>query len=318
MLVSEAASSTPLLWQDDAWSRLLMQMDQGHLPHAIIVTGPQHAGKFRFAMAFARLLLCHAPVGGHSCGKCHGCELSISGNHGDFALLSPEGKSRVIKVDQVREVVEFVTKTANFGARKVVIVSPAEAMHRSAANALLKSLEEPSAGTHIILVCHRVQAVPATIRSRCQPVALVMPARDASLSWLDQFTPDRAGSELALDLADGQVLLAARFVNEASIDHELDVRRALDKLTTADGSVTDLAALMAEQPLDDLLLQLNRYLHRQAQSMPPAVLTSKPGRQLFELMDDIIDLQRTVASGANPNRQLLIDTLSARFEMVLV
>ncbi|MCP5186541.1 MAG: hypothetical protein H6991_02120 [Pseudomonadales bacterium] len=87
---------------------------------------------------------------GLNCGHCHACDLSGSGNNGDLLWLAPEGKSRVIKIDAVRALVDFTNRTAGFGLRKVAVLCPAENMNASAANALLKSLEEPSAETYLI------------------------------------------------------------------------------------------------------------------------------------------------------------------------
>ena len=147
-------TSAPLPWQGEAWARFNQQLADGSLPHALLLAGVANSGKSRLALALARLLLCQSPSGGLNCGKCHACELSANGSHGDLRWLQPEEKSRVIKIDQVRETVNFATKTANFGANKVVVIAPADVMNTNAANALLKSLEEPSAGTFLILVCN--------------------------------------------------------------------------------------------------------------------------------------------------------------------
>jgi len=309
--------STALPWQQDLWSHLLQQIDESKLPHALLLCGMQYSGKARLAMALARFLLCQQPHAGHNCGKCHACELSRSGSHGDFRKLKPEGSSKVIKIEQLRQLVEFASKTASLGRRKVVILSPAESMNTAAANSLLKSLEEPSAETFIILVCHRLQGLPATIRSRCQTVKVPMPGLEASLSWLDPLTGSRGDSERALDLARGQVLLAEKMYREASLDAAQAVRKALDALASGQGSVQELGVLMADEPVEDLLAQLHDYLQQAIQRMDAQALSSKLARARFGLLDDVTRLQRVVYSGANPNRQLLLDSLSARFEMVL-
>ncbi len=310
--------SLALPWQAAVWEQLGQQFGDEQLPHALLLNGVEHCGKTQLAMALARLLLCKKPVAGHNCGSCHACELSRSGSHGDFQWLAPEGTSRVIKVDQVRALVEFVTRTASLGTRKVAVINPAESMHRSSANALLKSLEEPSPDTYIILVCHQAQGLPATIRSRCQPAKLLMPSQDDGLPWLDQITGSRGESEMALELADGQIMLAATLSREAKIDAAAAQHAVLDDLVTGKAKVGDLALLMTEDSLEDILLALRRLLQRNILSMDATTLAGNMGRSNFGLLDEVVRLQRVVASGANPNRQLLIDSLSARFEMVLV
>ncbi|MBE9538045.1 MAG: DNA polymerase III subunit delta' [Proteobacteria bacterium] len=317
MISDIPATSTALPWQADVWSHLLQQIEKQQLPHALLLTGVQHSGKARLALALARLLLCHQPESGNNCGKCHACELSRSGSHGDFRWLEPEGSSRVIKIDQVRDLVEFAGKTASLGRHKLVVLSPAESLNTAAANALLKSLEEPSSGTYIILVCHRLQGLPATIRSRCQTLKLTMPDPQISLSWLDRQTGNSADSEKALHLAHGQVLLAEKLIQEGALDAAAAIRSALDALGSGQGSVQGLGVLMANEPVEDLLSQLHEHLEQLVHKMDALALSSKTGRATFGLLDEVVRLQRVVYSGANPNRQLLVDSLSARFEMVL-
>jgi DNA polymerase-3 subunit delta' len=309
--------STCLPWQGELWSNLVKQMHAEQLPHAILLTGVEHTGKARFALALARLLLCQQPEAEYNCGHCHACELSMSGSHGDFRSLHPEGTSRVIKVDQIRELVDFGTKTAGFGQRKVIILSPAESMNRAAANALLKLLEEPSEGTFIILVCHRSQALPATIRSRCQAVTFPMPKTELSLLWLDNLTGARAESEEALLLAGGQAMLAANMYENAALDSAKKIHAGLDALAQGNYTLREIGTLMVDWPAEEVLQQLVKFLQGLVRSMEYNTLAGPQGRNVFGLLDYVIELQHAVTSGANPNRQLLLDSLSARFELVL-
>ncbi len=309
--------STCLPWQAQSWSKLVNQMHAKQLPHAILLTGVEHTGKARFAMALARLLLCHQPETEYNCGHCHACELSMSGSHGDFRLLQPEGTSRVIKIDQIRELVDFGTKTANFGHRKIIILSPAESMNRAAANALLKLLEEPSEGTFIILVSHRSQSLPATIRSRCHAVTFPNPKAELSLFWLDNLTGARAESEEALLLAGGQVMLAASLYEKAALDSARKIHAGLDALAHGNHTLRELGTLMAHWPAEEVLQQLVNFLQGLVTNMEYSTLAAPRGQSIFGLLDYVIQLQQAVTNGANPNRQLMLDSLSARFELVL-
>jgi DNA polymerase-3 subunit delta' len=309
--------SAPLPWQAQAWSRLNQQLGEEQLPHALLLTGPQYTGKTRLALALARLLLCASPAGGLNCGRCHSCELSASGNNGDFQWLEPEGKSRVIKIEQVRKVVEFTGKTASFGLRKIVVIAPAENMNISAANALLKVLEEPAPNTYLVLVCHRPHGLPATIRSRCQIVRPAFPSRAQSLEWLDRMCSTRAESERLLDLAGERPLLAAQLHEEASGERMQLVRLAMERVFAGESGSAALAAALAGVDLPAALGQLLGGIQALLRSQDGAALASARARAAFRLLDEIMGIQRAVNGGSNPNPQLLLDALLAKVQRLL-
>ena len=254
------AISVPLPWQASVWQQLHRQLARDELPHALLLHGVAGTGKSRLAMALARLLLCSAPVDGHNCGSCHACEMSRAGSHGDFRWLQPEDKSRVIKIELIRQVVEFGTLTAGFGARKVVVISPAEAMNPSSANALLKSLEEPSAGTYMILVCHRLHGLPATLRSRAQQLSFPLPAPEDTAQWLNGLTGNSQDSLKLLALAGDRPLLAQEIYYNADMEAMAAIPQALDLLREGRGTVLQVLELLAQRPLEEALSLLCDYL----------------------------------------------------------
>jgi DNA polymerase-3 subunit delta' len=309
--------SAPLPWQAPDWQHLNKQLAAGQLPHALLLAGGQYTGKSRLAMALARLLLCHSPSGGLNCGHCHACELSASGGHGDFRWLEPEDKSRVIKIDQVRSVVEFTNKTASFGQRKVVVLAPADSMNVNAANALLKSLEEPAADTYMLLVCHRLHNLPATVRSRCQLLKLAVPDSEQCLEWLDKVTRSRELSAKLLSLADGRPLLAEQLYQGDAADDLARLRLGLQGLLQGGVSVPEAASLLHEAGTEDFLAQLAAEVNRLLRDFSGEQLKSRRGRGAFALLDEIMGLQRAVSAGANPNRQLLVEALLSKFQREL-
>jgi DNA polymerase-3 subunit delta' len=133
----------------------------------------------------------------------------------------------VIKVDQVRDAVQFATRTASFGQRKVIVLQPADTMNLNACNALLKSLEEPAGDTYWLLVCDRLYTLPATIRSRCQIQRLGMPEEAASLEWLEAVTGDAGQAADLLGLSDGRPLLAQQYFLDGDAGEVASRRRAL-------------------------------------------------------------------------------------------
>ncbi|KAA1193146.1 DNA polymerase III subunit delta' [Pseudohalioglobus sediminis] len=316
-LTALPAVSAPLPWQSENWSRLGRQFQEGTLPHALIIAGPPATGKARLALALARLLLCQAPSGGLNCGTCHACELSASGSHGDLRWLQPEEKSRNIKIDQIRDAVAFATKTAGFGERKVLALAPADSMNTNAANALLKSLEEPSPGTYLLLVCDQLHAVPATIRSRCQIIRQAAPAAEAALQWLDQLTGDRDESGRLFALADGMPLLAEALYNNPDAGQVVQARLACAGLAAGKIGVGEAKGLLADTEATAVLEQVSNALRQHLKQLDRAALCAQQARAAFELLDEISGLQRAVLAGANPNRQLLTEVLLEKLHSVL-
>ncbi len=138
---------------------------QNRLSHAYLLSGIPGIGKTDFAKQFSQFLLCE---NNKSCGICRACKHMAADTHPDFMLVKPEEKSHAIKIDQIRLMSEKLSKTAHDGGYQIVIISPADAMPVQAANALLKTLEEPAGKVILFLIDDQKSILPATIISRCQ------------------------------------------------------------------------------------------------------------------------------------------------------
>ena len=147
----------PLPWQKELWLSLNDRIESQRLPHAIILNGLEGVGAEHLAYALAFRMLCSQVDKGIPCGQCNGCLTLKAGSHPDFYRLSPQEKSKFIKVDQIRKLCESVAKTSQQGGWKVAVIVPAESMNIASSNALLKSLEEPEPNTLIILVSSRLR-----------------------------------------------------------------------------------------------------------------------------------------------------------------
>lgn len=190
------AMKTLYPWQAAPWSQLMREADR--LPHALLITGEEGIGKRRFAEYLAQFLLCEDSAKTTApCGVCDGCRWYLAGNHPDFRLVSPEEKdgeaaedakpkrkSQVIGVDDIRDLADFVNLTAHRKGIRVTLVYPAETLNLSAANAFLKTLEEPPSGAVFILVSNHWRRLLPTIRSRCRVFPLVMPDQAVAMKWL--------------------------------------------------------------------------------------------------------------------------------------
>jgi DNA polymerase-3 subunit delta' len=311
------ATSVPLPWHNNEWAELGAALRSDKLPHAVLFVGGRHTGKQQLALALARLLLCTQPDNGFNCGKCHPCELSARGSHGDFLWLAPQEKSRSIKIDQIRELVKFTTKTASFGTRKVAVLTPAENMNLNAFNALLKSLEEPASDTHIMLLCHRLSGVPATIRSRCQIRRLATPDTETSLAWLDKNAGSRKENQGLLALADGRPLLALQLFTQGDAEAFAQRHRALVALATNQITVPQAAALWKDVEAELFLEQFASFLQQVLIATPTTYTVHQSTTAAFYLLDEVNRLLLALRAGANPNRQLMVDVLLAKLHTQL-
>ncbi|QLG89820.1 DNA polymerase III subunit delta' [Chitinibacter bivalviorum] len=175
--------------------------DRERFPHALLFTGEAGIGKRALAQYLAQFLLCESEHKTHQpCGECEGCRWFLAGNHPDFRMLQPadaddsieeaestkkpKKKSAVIGVDDVRDLSDFVNLSAHRRGTRVTIVAPAEAMNTAAANAFLKTLEEPPSGAVFILISDHWRRLLPTIRSRCRVFPLTIPSQKVAMQWL--------------------------------------------------------------------------------------------------------------------------------------
>lgn len=316
-LTDIAEISAPLPWHAAAWQHLAAQLAADKFPHALLVAGESKTGKSQLALALARLLLCSEPRDGLNCGQCHACRLSSSGAHGDFKWIQPEEKSRTIKIDQVRSLVQFSTKTAGFGLRKVLVLAPADSMNVSAFNALLKSLEEPAAETYLLLVCDGLHNVPATIRSRCQLLRLPTPELADCLPWLDAITGKREESESLLALAQGRPLLAELLFRTDGAQIVSARRLGLAALMDGRMTATEATQLWQEMEVGEFLTQMTQEIQHVVRELPHSELQGHRGRGAFKLLDELGAIQRAVSAGSNPGKVMLCDAILAKFQREL-
>jgi DNA polymerase-3 subunit delta' len=190
--------------QSDTWKRLTGMLDR--LPHALLLHGAPGVGKLILAERFAQLLVCENRAQGlHPCGSCDGCRWYLAGNHPDARIIEPEIMARnvqvpeegdaepakekkkpsiVIRIDEIRALAGFVNVKSHRAGLRVAIIHPADEITEQAANAMLKSLEEPPLGAVFLLVSSRPARLLPTIRSRCVPVPVPLPEPKAAAAWL--------------------------------------------------------------------------------------------------------------------------------------
>jgi DNA polymerase-3 subunit delta' len=198
-------------WHQDAWR--LITRDMGRLPHALLLHGPAGLAKTAFALRLAQSLVCQNPgPERQACGRCRGCELFAAGTHPDAYTVFPEEDRRQITVDQVRSLIGFLLLKPHAAPRRVVIVSPAEAMNINAANSLLKVLEEPPGGI-LLLVSSAPTRLAATVRSRCAKIEFRLPAATLASEWLSAAPRNIKDAPLLLRLASGSPQRALQYAD---------------------------------------------------------------------------------------------------------
>lgn len=234
-------------WLADLRERLAEAVRTGRLPHAILLLGPEGAGQAELACWLAGLLLCERDARA-ACGDCVSCRLFLAGTHPDCHWVGIEADASAIRVEQIRDLAGSLETRSFRGHCKVVVIDPADSMNISSFNALLKTLEEPSEDTYLLLTASRRDRLPATIRSRCSCQRLPLPAPAQAVAWL-QLQQPRDGWPRLLELAQGAPFLALDYASAGLEELDADMQKALGSPGKVPFDVLGLAdAWRADRP----------------------------------------------------------------------
>lgn len=310
-------------WLAPAINSLRAAYAAGRMPHALLIHDSPGAGGEWLAEWAASLALCkqHAEA---PCGHCDGCKRVASRQHPDLTWVTPIEESKQLRIEQVRGLAEELSLTSHGGGYKVGILSPADSLNRFAANALLKTLEEPTARTLLILVAVQPSRLPATILSRCQRLRVLAPTRAEALEWLQQSkgAGDWSG---VLDVLGEAPFLAANADPKAipALGHE--TRRTLEEIASGAGDPVSTAERWSRaEPALRLRCFENWLTERirrdfagsqdSVQNRSAAHLSRAPSllkiRGLFELTDGVRDLRSMLDEPIN--RSLALELLLRR------
>jgi len=255
-------------WQDSAWNAWLPIRER--LPHAILIRSAEGSGELEFAQAVAQSLLCEKPRGDRrGCGICPACRWFAQGNHPDFRLLLPdsmlpesqeegaeparkEKRSEQIRIEQVRELADFLAVGTHRAGLRVILIYPADAMNANTQNALLKSLEEPAPETVFLLVSAQPDRLLPTVRSRCMKFTLPLPDPGQVTRWLKEQGVKQP--EAALAGAGGAPLAALK-----AAESESDRLRFIEGLGDPGFDPIALAETVLRVPPWDLVGWLQRW-----------------------------------------------------------
>ena len=234
-------------WLEPQMQQLRAAFAAGRLPHALLIHEAPGAGGEWLAQWVAQLVLCRGPAPA-PCGQCPACRQASQWQHPDLIRLALLETSTQIRIEQVRELAADLALTAHQGGYKVGVISPADGMNRFAANALLKTLEEPPRSTLLVLVASVPSRLPATILSRCQRLRLGAPPRAAAVAWLEA---QRGAGEwgAVLDVLGDAPWLAAAADPAALLATAAEMRADLEQLSTGGADPTQCAERWAREQL---------------------------------------------------------------------
>ncbi len=312
------ADSLP--WLGIAQQQLRTAATAGRMPHSLLLLSVPGLGAEALAHWATGLALCES-ADPRPCGVCPSCQLLRADSHPDAHVVRLEEDAQQIKVDQVRELIESLALKSYRGGFKVGIIEGAEALNTNGANAFLKTLEEPTADTVLIMIARPNHRLPATIASRCLRINLRAPDRRVALAWLDSNSPAKRNWNAALGVAGGAPLQAMA-MEAAGLDalHE-DMQKAMVQLAAGALDVTLLCENWSRSNPGLRIIWLENWITQRIQAavaepnsaqsaeqvrLPSALLKPKISA-LFELLDAARDIRRFASTGMN--LQLALEAL---------
>lgn len=264
----------PYPWQLKQWEQVRVAADRNMLAHALLLSGAEGSGMGHFARELSRYLLCETPARRAACEQCRSCILFNAGNHPDIRLISPEDNGSQIKVDAIREMIAYLQLSNQYGRRKIAVIEPAEGMNRHSANSLLKTLEEPTLSTLLILVSYQPARLPVTIRSRCRLISFKQTDRHSASEWLRKRINDPAQTSDLLELAGNAPLRALDLDETGALQNREEM---LEDLQEAARPYADPVRIAEKWQKNDAAEVMNRLLF--LFSRMAALRTGKSTRQ---------------------------------------
>ncbi len=313
-------SADGLSWLRHAQQRMRAAFGADRLPQSLLLLSVPGLGAEQLANWITALTLCES-AGERPCNACASCRLLRSDSHPDVHAVRLEDGAQQIKIDQVRELIEILTLKSYRGGYKVGIIEGAEALNGNGANAFLKTLEEPSADTLLIMIARPNHRLPATIASRCLRLSLRPPSTESAIEWLEANAPAAREWHAALALAGGAPLLAMQLDAEGLSALDVDMRRSVAELADGSVDITLLADRWVRSNPGVRITWLENWITQRVQAslgtatsnqtaepvrLPAALLKPKI-RALFELLDAARDIRRLAATGVN--QQLALEAL---------
>lgn len=306
-------------WQQTLWEKWQQLLEQNRLHHAILLTAAKGSGRGELARHLAHTVLCQNGYT-EACGMCHACQLLAAQTHTDFHVIKPEQEGKQISVDAVRQCNRWAVETSQLGGRRVILIENADALGEAAANALLKTLEEPPENCQFILTAQSLDSLLPTIVSRCNKWRLSVPDEAQTQHWVEMQLMQSIKTE-AVRLNCGAPLATLQFIEQGQdIRHGKLVEAFATYLQPPHTGLYDVAGLCAGEGtislqwlsfflLDCIKLQqgAGQYLvHRESASWVQKVAQAVPAATLIRQARQINKLHQQLQKHTGLNDELLI------------
>ncbi len=318
-------------WHQSALQEIHNYRQQRRLPQALLLHGNKGLGKQEFARYVASSLLC-VHYQNEPCRSCRDCQLCAVANHPDLFIIGLAEKSKIIKVDQIRDLVAQLGQTSYRSGYQVVIIDPAERMNRAAANSLLKTLEEPVGQVVFMLICNQTADLPATIVSRCHHLFFNACSDPSGVVWLQQrLNINEREATLLLTLANHAPLLAVKFHENDFLSLRNTVLQAVLNILRQQDSAIRVAEILMKWSLEQVVIALTAivtdvlrlhcgaFTHISNQDCVVALEQLQrlmPKTQVLQLLEEIIQAQRLINQSSSINVQLLLEGLLLQCSLI--
>jgi DNA polymerase-3 subunit delta' len=318
-------------WLRPHFEQLIASYQAGRGHHALLIQALPGMGDDALIYALSRWLMCHQPEGHKSCGQCHSCQLMQAGTHPDYYHLAPEKGKNSLGIDAVREVSEKLYEHARLGGAKVVWISDATQLTDAAANALLKTLEEPPEKTWFFLACEEPARLLATLRSRCRLHHLSPPAESWAMVWLErEVTTSQEARLTALRLSASAPAAALELLQENHWNARQQLCQTLDTALTSQDWLSLLPVLnhdnaatrlhwLASLLLDALKIQqgITLLTNADASALTEKLAHRLPAVTLRAIVQDACECREQLLSVIGLNRELILTERLLRWEHYL-
>jgi len=295
-------------WHQFFWDQLSStRASKNLLPQVMLFSGPSGLGKRELAQQVIALYVCEKRgEQGYPCEVCRGCGLLKANTHPDVQYLLSGPDNSIIKIDAIRNLIEWSNMQPHYKTGRFAIVAAAEAMHISAVNALLKTVESPASQTCFILISDRPAMVPATLKSRCQIIRFRPSYSQETIDWISKASnKNSVETQQALFNMNGSPLKALDYLVDTS-KPQLAFVEALHALALGQQTPLAIAAQYHRTLEASVWLRLVMQWTLQKSKIEKCK-TIQFSQQLFNAWDQWVKLHKTILQGTKLNNQLVME-----------